>query len=224
MTYPSPPTPNLSALQFIDQVWKDEEIMQFGDGSTSRDCTYISDIVDGVIRSLDRPTGYQIDNLGNGNPVSLSSFTKLLEESVGTPARIRIFPEQSGDVPRTCANITKAREMLGYDPSVSFADGIRRTVVWYRDRAGGNSVEAAAASATATPVLNIDNARSRSFAAMLDGANGELVSVACLVCFLGVFVVVFSARKRRERRHEDGPRAPLVLRQREDQLPDYGFL
>ena len=197
--------------------------MQFGDGSTSRDCTYISDIVDGVIRSLDRPTGYQIDNLGNGNPVSLSSFTKLLEESVGTPARIRIFPEQSGDVPRTCANITKAREMLGYDPSVSFADGIRRTVVWYRDRAGGNSVEAAAASATATPVLNIDNARSRSFAAMLDGANGELVSVACLVCFLGVFVV-FSARKRRERRHEDGPRAPLVLRQREDQLLDYGFL
>ena len=223
MTYPSPPTPNLSALQFIDQVWKDEEIMQFGDGSTSRDYTYISDIVDGVIRSLDRPAGYQIYNLGNGSPVSLSSFIKLVEESVGTPAKIRIYPVQPGDVPRTCANITKAREMLGYDPRVSFADGIRRTVVWYQDRAGRNAVEEAAASATATPVLNIDNDRSRYFAATLDGENGELVSVACLVFFLCVFVFVVSARKRRHTRHQDGLRAPSVLRQREDQLPDDGF-
>ncbi|CAN0519780.1 unnamed protein product, partial [Scytosiphon promiscuus] len=118
------------AVQFIDLVCRGQEIMQFGDGSTSRDYTYISDIVDGVIRSLDRPAGYQIYNLGNGSPVSLSSFIKLVEESVGTPAKIRICPEQPGDVPRTCANITKAREMLGYDPSVSFADGICKKVEW----------------------------------------------------------------------------------------------
>lgn len=148
--------------------------MQFGDGSTSRDYTYISDIVDGVIRSLDRPAGYQIYNLGNGSPVSLSSFIKLVEESVGTPAKIRICPEQPGDVPRTCANVTKAREMLGYDPSVPFADGIRKTVAWYQDRASRDSAAGADAPMT---VGNANNMRSGSFAAKLDGTDDEPFSV-----------------------------------------------
>lgn len=130
-------------MQFIDLVARGQEIMQFGDGSTSRDYTYISDIVDGVVRSLDRPAGYQIYNLGNGSPVSLSSFIKLVEKSVGTPAKIRICPEQPGDVPRTCADISKARSMLGYDPSVAFADGIRKTVEWYQNRAALKAAEVA---------------------------------------------------------------------------------
>lgn len=113
--------------------------MQFGDGSTSRDYTYISDIVDGVVRSLDRPAGYQIYNLGNGSPVSLSSFIKLVEKSVGTPAKIRVCPEQPGDVPRTCADISKARTMLGYNPQVTFADGIDKTVDWYQKRAAARA-------------------------------------------------------------------------------------
>ncbi|CAN0330962.1 unnamed protein product, partial [Scytosiphon promiscuus] len=125
--------PDMAPYKFIDLVFRGQEIMQFGDGSTSRDYTYISDIVDGVVRALDRPAGYQIYNLGNGSPVQLSSFIKLVEESVGIPAKIRMFPKQPGDVPRTCANVTKAREMLGYAPNVSLADGIRRTVAWYRD-------------------------------------------------------------------------------------------
>lgn len=120
--------------QFIDLVCRDKEIMQFGDGSTSRDYTYISDIVDGVIRSLDRPAGYQIYNLGNGNPVGLSKFISLVEESVGKPAKIKVCPEQPGDVPRTCANVEKARVMLRYNPKVSFPDGIRSTVQWYKER------------------------------------------------------------------------------------------
>ncbi|CAM9177618.1 unnamed protein product, partial [Hapterophycus canaliculatus] len=127
--------PDMAPYKFIDLVARGQEIMQFGDGSTSRDYTYISDIVDGVVRSLDRPAGYQIYNLGNGSPVSLSSFIKLVEKSVGTPAKIRICPEQPGDVPRTCADISKARSMLGYSPRVAFSDGIRKTVDWYQDRA-----------------------------------------------------------------------------------------
>lgn len=122
--------------------------MQFGDGSTSRDYTYISDIVDGVVRSLDRPAGYQIYNLGNGSPVSLSSFIKLVEKSVGTPAKIRVCPEQPGDVPRTCADISKARSMLGYSPRVAFADGIERTVKWYQTRAALNAAAAAGVTVT----------------------------------------------------------------------------
>lgn len=140
--------------QFIDLVCRGQEIMQFGDGSTSRDYTYITDIVDGVIRSLDRPCGYQIYNLGNGNPVRLSAFIKLVEESVGTPAKIRVCPEQPGDVPRTCADVSKARTMLGYNPSVTFTEGIRNTVKWYKDRAN--------AEASANINVNIDHGRSLS--------------------------------------------------------------
>ncbi|CAB1118912.1 unnamed protein product [Ectocarpus sp. CCAP 1310/34] len=131
--------PDMAPYKFIDLVARGQEIMQFGDGSTSRDYTYISDIVDGVVRSLDRPAGYQIYNLGNGSPVSLSSFIKLVEKSVGTPAKIRVCPEQPGDVPRTCADISKARAMLGYNPSVAFADGIGKTVDWYQNRAAMNA-------------------------------------------------------------------------------------
>eukprot|EP00752_Nemacystus_decipiens_P004636 g4230.t1 len=134
--------PDMAPYKFIDLVARGQEIMQFGDGSTSRDYTYISDIVDGVIRSLDRPAGYQIYNLGNGSPVSLSSFIKLVEKSVGTPAKIRVCPEQPGDVPRTCADISKARAMLGYSPRVAFADGIEKTVEWYQTRAALNAAAA----------------------------------------------------------------------------------
>lgn len=126
--------PDMAPYKFIDLVSRGQEIVQFGDGSTSRDYTYISDIVDGVVRSLDRPNGYQIYNLGNGNPVTLSSFIDLVGESVGTTVKIRRCPEQPGDVPRTCANVSKAREEIGYNPSVSLADGIQRTVEWYRNQ------------------------------------------------------------------------------------------
>lgn len=132
--------------------------MQFGDGSTSRDYTYISDIVDGVVRSLDRPAGYQIYNLGNGSPVSLSSFIKLVEKSVGTPAKIRVCPEQPGDVPRTCADISKARAMLGYSPRVAFADGIEKTVKWYQTRAALNAA-ASGAGAGVPAVGNVENGK-----------------------------------------------------------------
>lgn len=134
--------------------------MQFGDGSTSRDYTYISDIVDGVIRSLDRPAGFQIYNLGNGNPVRLSTFISLVEESVGQSAKIRVCPEQPGDVPRTCADVTKARVMLGYNPQVSFADGIRTTVKWYQSRLSG-SPELLSNGNTEVSVENASMAKNR---------------------------------------------------------------
>jgi nucleoside-diphosphate-sugar epimerase len=113
------------------------EIQQFGDGSSSRDYTYIDDIVDGVVRSLDRPLGYQIFNLGNGRPSSLRDFIGLVERHVGKRAVVRVLPDQPGDVPRTCANIDKARALLGYEPKVPLEEGIRRTVEWYQGwRAG----------------------------------------------------------------------------------------
>ena len=125
--------PDMAPFKFVDRVSRGLEIQQFGDGSSSRDYTYIDDVVDGIVRSLDRPMGYQIFNLGNGSPYKLCDFIGLVEKYVGKKAIIRVLPNQPGDVPRTCANISVARELLGYDPSTPFEEGIRKTVEWYQE-------------------------------------------------------------------------------------------
>jgi len=123
--------PDMAPFKFVDWISRGEEIQQFGDGTTERDYTYIDDIVDGVVRSLDRPAGYQIYNLGNGTPITLRSFIEIAQEALGKPALIKQLEMQPGDVQRTCANITKARKMLGYDPKTSFQEGLRATAKWY---------------------------------------------------------------------------------------------
>lgn len=124
--------PDMAAFKFISRVSHGQELQQYGDGSTSRDYTYIDDIVDGCLRTLDRPNAFQIYNLGNGNPVKLSAFIDLVAQCVGRKANITIMPDQPGDVPRTCADITKARQLLGYDPKTSFEEGIKNTVDWFQ--------------------------------------------------------------------------------------------
>lgn len=124
--------PDMAPFKFVDRVSRGLEVQQFGDGSSSRDYTYIADIVDGVVRALDRPLGYQIFNLGNGSPYRLSDFIALVEKYVGKEANIKVLPDQPGDVPRTCADISKARELLGYEPKIPFEEGIRLTVEWYK--------------------------------------------------------------------------------------------
>ena len=127
--------PDMAPFKFIDRISCGREIQQYGDGSTSRDYTYISDIVDGVVRSIDKPLGYKVLNLGNGRPYKLKNFIKLVEKCVGKDAIIELCPDQPGDVERTCADISSARELLGYDPQVTFEEGIARTVRWYKDTA-----------------------------------------------------------------------------------------
>jgi len=123
--------PDMAPFKFVDWIYRGKEIQQFGDGSSERDYTYIDDIVDGVIRSMDRPAGYQIYNLGNGKPVGLRRFIELAQDAVGIPAKIEVLPMQPGDVQRTCADISKARSMLGYDPKTPFEVGLRETAKWY---------------------------------------------------------------------------------------------
>lgn len=124
--------PDMAPFKFIDRVSRGLEIQQFGDGSSSRDYTYISDIVDGIVRSIDHQHKYEIFNLGKGNGTSLKEFIDLVQEHVGKKAIIRVMPNQPGDVPYTCADITKAEEMLGYKAKVPFGEGIRKTVEWYK--------------------------------------------------------------------------------------------
>eukprot|EP00525_Craspedostauros_australis_P006389 CAMPEP_0198121876 /NCGR_PEP_ID=MMETSP1442-20131203/33292_1 /TAXON_ID= /ORGANISM="Craspedostauros australis, Strain CCMP3328" /LENGTH=259 /DNA_ID=CAMNT_0043780761 /DNA_START=14 /DNA_END=793 /DNA_ORIENTATION=- len=123
--------PDMAPFKFIDRVSRGVELQQYGDGSSSRDYTYIDDIVDGVVRSIDRPHKYEVFNLGKGSGTSLKEFIDLVQKHVGRDAVIRILPDQPGDVPYTCADVAKARKMLGYESSVDFEEGIRRTVAWY---------------------------------------------------------------------------------------------
>jgi len=121
----------MAPFKFTDRIYRGVEMQQFGDGSSSRDYTYISDIVDGVVRAIDRPYDYQIFNLGKGAGTSLKTFIKLVQKNVGKKAIIKVLPDQPGDVPYTCADVAKAKHMLGYESKVTFEDGIKRTVDWY---------------------------------------------------------------------------------------------
>lgn len=133
--------PDMAPFKFIDRVSRGVEIQQFGDGSSSRDYTYIDDIVDGVVRSIDRPHPYEIFNLGKGSGTSLKEFIGIVEKHVGKEAVRRIMPDQPGDVPYTCADVEKAYQLLGYKSTVPFDEGIRRTVEWYKKAYEAHTIE-----------------------------------------------------------------------------------
>lgn len=125
--------PDMAPFKFIDRVSRGLELQQFGDGSSSRDYTYISDIVDGIVRAVDRPHPYEVFNLGKGNGTSLKEFINLVQKHVGKKANIKVMPNQPGDVPYTCADVSKAYRLLGYKAKVPFEEGIRRTAKWYKE-------------------------------------------------------------------------------------------
>lgn len=125
--------PDMAPFKFIDKVSRGLELQQFGDGSSSRDYTYIDDIVDGIVRAIDRPYPYQVFNLGKGSGTSLREFISIVEKHVGKPAIVKVMPDQPGDVPYTCADVSKAYDLLGYAATVPFDEGIRRTVFWYKN-------------------------------------------------------------------------------------------
>jgi len=128
--------PDMAPFKFVDRVSRGMEIQQFGDGSSSRDYTYITDIVDGVVRAIDRPYSYQVFNLGKGSGTSLKEFISIVEKHVGHKAIVKVMPDQPGDVPYTCADVSKARALLQYEAGVSFDEGMRRTVEWYSKEYG----------------------------------------------------------------------------------------
>merc|ERR1712194_3203 len=132
--------PDMAPFKFVDRVSRGVELQQFGDGSSSRDYTYIDDIVDGVVRAIDRTYPYEVFNLGKGSGTSLKEFISIVETHVGRKAVIKVMPDQPGDVPYTCADVSKARAMLGYAATVPFSEGIRRTVQWYKEEYQSTSI------------------------------------------------------------------------------------
>ena len=122
--------PDLAIRKFADRMLDGDSIPVYGDGSALRDFTYVDDLVDGLIRGLDRELGFAILNLGAGRKVELREVIRLLERALGVDAKIDWQPKQVGDVPRTWADIGAAREALGYAPRVPFEEGIARFVAW----------------------------------------------------------------------------------------------
>jgi len=133
--------PDMAPFKFIDRVSRGVEMQQYGDGSSSRDYTYITDIVDGVVRSIDRRHKYEVFNLGKGEGTSLKEFIELVQKHVGKKAIIKVLPDQPGDVPYTCADVAKAQEYLGYSSKISFEEGIRRTAEWYKNAYSKKEIE-----------------------------------------------------------------------------------
>jgi len=125
--------PDMAPLKFVDLISRGMQIDRYGDGSAVRDFTYVTDIVDGTLRSMFQPQGFQIYNLGGGNPVTLAYFIQLVEDGLGTKANIRELPPQPGDVARTHASTKKAQELLGFKAQVKIEDGVKRTIAWYRE-------------------------------------------------------------------------------------------
>jgi len=128
--------PDMAPYKFLKRASEGTPIDQYGDGTSERDYTYVNDIVDGVLRTLDRPAGAQVYNLGNGVPITLKKFIGLVKKVAATSHDLQInyMPNQPGDVNRTCANITKAQVMLGYQPTTKFEQGLRKTFEWFEER------------------------------------------------------------------------------------------
>ena len=128
--------PDMAPYLFTDAIYKGRKINRFGDGTSKRDFTYVSDIVSGIVSALGVKPGYEIINLGNNNPVELNYFISLIEKALGRKAVINQLPPQAGDVNITYADISKAKKLLGYTPKTGIEEGLKFLVDWYLKTAG----------------------------------------------------------------------------------------
>ncbi len=123
--------PDMSIFRFIKWIDEGTPIELYGDGTQSRDFTYVDDIAEGNIKAL-KNVGYEIINLGGGrNPISLNYIISKIEEFLGKKAKITYKPFHKADLKETWADITKAELILGWKPKISFDEGIKRTIEWY---------------------------------------------------------------------------------------------
>jgi UDP-glucuronate 4-epimerase len=123
--------PDMMAYLLADSVTKGKQIPLYEGGQMYRDWTYVDDITDGVVAALDRPLGYEIINLGRGEPILLKDFVEMIEALAGQKANVVHKPKLAADFMRNEADISKARRLLDYNPRVSVEEGVRRFWEWY---------------------------------------------------------------------------------------------
>ncbi len=128
--------PEMAIHKFTDQLAKGQPLTLFGDGNSRRDYTFVSDIIDGIVATMELAPGFEILNLGGAETTALKDLVSWLAEELGVEPRIERQPDQPGDVPITYADVSKAGRLLGYSPKVPIREGLREFVRWYRDMAG----------------------------------------------------------------------------------------
>ncbi|KAA0258092.1 NAD-dependent epimerase/dehydratase family protein [Deferribacter autotrophicus] len=124
--------PDMSVFRFISQIYNEQPIIIYGDGSQSRDFTFVEDIAAGTVKAL-KPVGYEIINLGNNSPNKLSEVIEKIEELLGKKAIKEFKPFHKADMMATWADITKAKTLLNWQPQVDINEGLEKTVKWFLD-------------------------------------------------------------------------------------------
>jgi nucleoside-diphosphate-sugar epimerase len=132
--------PDLAIRKFVTKILNDKPIEMFGDGSTGRDYTFVTDTVEGIFKSLNYITSnsnvYEVINLGNSNPVKLCEMINIIYELTGREKNIIQLPMQPGDVDLTYADISKAKSLINYEPQIPFKEGVKLFIEWLKKEEG----------------------------------------------------------------------------------------
>jgi UDP-glucuronate 4-epimerase len=125
--------PDMAIHKFTQLIAAGQKVPMYGDGTTKRDYTFYTDIIDGIYRSLEHCSAYHIYNLGESRTVELRTLIDLISKNLGKEARIERLPMQPGDVPITYADISRVQRELGYRPQVDIEQGIHKFVEWFKE-------------------------------------------------------------------------------------------
>lgn len=126
--------PEMAIHYFTKLIDQDLEVPLFGEGNSARDYTYVDDIVRGILGALETEYSLEVFNLGNSKTTTLLELVKLIGDTLGKEPRIKKLPVQMGDVPRTWADLSKSRKIIGYQPQIDIAEGIKRFIAWYQSQ------------------------------------------------------------------------------------------
>lgn len=128
--------PEMAIHSFVRSIDEELEIPVFGDGSSTRDYTYIDDVIQGIIAALDYDCSFEIFNLGNASSVCLNDLINGIEAKLGKTAKRKHLQSQLGDVEITFADITKSEQLLGFNPKIKIEEGLEKFVKWYKANCG----------------------------------------------------------------------------------------
>jgi nucleoside-diphosphate-sugar epimerase len=130
--------PDLAIHKFVDSIYKNQPITMYGEGDTSRDYTYIKDIVTGIIAAMnyvsEQSGVFETINIGNSSPISLKDLVSLIYELTDKTQNIQFHPKQAGDVDVTYSDISKAKTLLNYEPSTTLREGLKNFISWYKQQ------------------------------------------------------------------------------------------
>lgn len=124
--------PDMAIRKFTELLMDGKSIQVYGDGTSKRDYTYIDDVTDGLLNSLQREFKFEIINLGDSEVIELNKLVSIISDELGIEPEVEYLPEQTGDVPITYADINKAMKLLDYNPKVDILEGVRRFIQWHK--------------------------------------------------------------------------------------------